>query len=136
VYYSRVIDSLRGYYDGSGKWYDSAGKSLGYKVIQNNSLTSDGFVVKFNHKFDDGTETEARFVMTWITNVIFRVQIADKDVGRGYYIADSCHYYLKTGEAFVEVSYRPTPDGLQVNGSSTKNAEGNYIAWHETLTRR
>jgi hypothetical protein len=46
-----------------------------------------------------------------------------------------CHYHLETGKAFVEASYRITGDTIDVFGSSTKNAEGNYIAWREVLRR-
>src|SRR5262249_12320698 len=116
-----IIDSIRGRYEGSGNWYDSDGKTMGYRVTQDNRVTGSGFEFQFKHDFDDGTVTNAQFVMTWITPYLFRLNAAGKDVGRGYCIADSCHYYLKAGEAFVEVSYRPTSDGLEVNGSSTKN---------------
>ena len=73
--------------------------------------------------------------MTWIAPFIFRLDIGQEDLGRGYCIAGSCHYYLNTGAAFVAVSYRPTAEGVEVNGCSTRNAEGNFIAWHETLRR-
>ena len=38
-------------------------------------------------------------------------------------------------DTFVEASYRASGDDLQVFGSSSRNAEGNYIAWTETLRR-
>jgi len=42
---------------------------------------------------------------------------------------------MKIGETFVEAAYRTTADGLEVFGSSTRNAEGNYIAWHENFAK-
>jgi hypothetical protein len=52
-------------------------------------------------------------------------------VGR---FADSapCH---AGGEAFVEATYRLEGDTLDVSGSSSRNADGNYIAWRERLHR-
>ena len=130
-----IINALDGQYEGFGNWYDSAGNKMKYSVSQDNRVTDNGLEIHFKHNFEDGTVTDASLVMTQIAPFIFRLGIGTKDVGRGYCIADSCHYYLKTGEAYVEVSYRPTAEGIQVNGSSTKNADGNYIAWHEELRR-
>ena len=42
---------------------------------------------------------------------------------------------MKIGDKFVEASYRASGDELEVFGSSTSNAEGNYIAWTERLRR-
>ena len=44
-------------------------------------------------------------------------------------------WFDSTGKAFVEASYRFSGDTVEVFGSSTKNAEGNYIAWKEVLRR-
>ena len=129
------MDRITGTYKGSGKWYDSAGKSMAYKVTQTNRATSGGFEMEFKHDFDDGSTTDARFVMTWIAPHIFRVEIGSHPVGHGYSIGDSWKYHIKAGDSFVEVSYRPDDKSLDVHGSSTKNADGNYIAWHETLQR-
>jgi hypothetical protein len=41
-------------YEGSGVWYDEAGKSQTYTVVQTNTATSDGFEVAFKHDFADG----------------------------------------------------------------------------------
>lgn len=56
-------------------------------------------------------------------------------LGHGYLVDGYCHYHLETGKAFVEASYRFSGDTVEVFGSSTKNAEGNYIAWKELLRR-
>lgn len=130
-----TIDFINGKYEGSGQWYDSAGKTMAYRVAQANRVNADGFEIEFKHDFDDGSITDSRFVMTWIAPFIFRVDLAGKEMGRGYCIAESCHFHIRAGESYVEVSYRPTPEGLVVNGSATKNSEGNFIAWRETLRR-
>lgn len=48
---------------------------------------------------------------------------------------DICHYHMKFGDKFVEVTDRTGDGELSVFGSSSTNAEGNYIAWRETLRR-
>jgi hypothetical protein len=42
---------------------------------------------------------------------------------------------LEAGQKFVEVGYRLNGNDILVSGSSTKNAEGNYIVWVERLRR-
>jgi hypothetical protein len=95
-----------------------------------------GFEVAFKHHFDDGALVEARFTMTWIGPNLFRVEASGATVGNGYVFGEFCHYHMKFGDKFVEVSYRAEAGGLEVYGSSSTNAEGNYIAWKETLRRR
>ena len=41
--------AFAGRYEGSGVWYDEAGKSQTYTVVQTNTATSDGFEVAFKH---------------------------------------------------------------------------------------
>lgn len=129
------IERFVGTYEGIGTWHDSAGKSSAYKVQQTTRSTSNGFEIAFKHDFDDGTVTEARFNMTWVAPHIFRVDVSGTPVGHGYVFDTSCHYHLKIGEAFVEASYRASADAVEVFGSSTRNADGNYIAWRETVRR-
>jgi hypothetical protein len=100
-----------------------------------NSATPDGFEIVFKHDFADGTVVDARFQMTWVAPHIFRVSVAGAALGYGYLLDGYCHYHLETGQAFVEASYRITGDTIDVFGSSTKNAEGDYIAWKEILQR-
>jgi hypothetical protein len=130
-----AIDSLAGTYEGTGEWFDSSGKSSKYSVRQTNASTADGFEIAFKHEFDDGTMVDARFQMTWVTPHIFRVSAAGAPMGHGYVFDGYCHYHLETGKAFVEASYRFASDAVNVFGSSTTNAEGNYIAWKEVLRR-
>src|SRR5262245_46992297 len=126
-------ERLAGIYEGTGEWFDSSGKSSTYTVRQTNRDTPDGFEIAFKHDFADGTVVDARFQMTWLAPHIFRVSVAGAPIGHGYLLDDYCHYHLETGKAFVEASYRVGGDTLGVFGSSTKNAEGHYIAWKEVL---
>lgn len=128
-----VLESFAGTYEGSGQWFDSSGKSSTYSVRQTNSATPDGLEIAFKHDFADGTVVDARFQMTWVAPHILRVSVAGASLGSGYLLDGYCHYHLETGKAFVEASYRITGDTIDVFGSSTKNAEGNYIAWKEVL---
>ena len=128
-----MLQSLAGIYEGTGEWFDSSGKSSTYTVRQTNAATPDGFEIAFKHDFADGTVVDARFQMTWVAPRIFRVSTAGAPLGHGYLLDDYCHYHLETGKAFVEASYRITGGRVEVFGSSTKNAEGHYIAWRETL---
>ena len=128
-----VLESFVGTYEGIGEWFDSSGKSSTYSVRQTNSATPDGLEIAFKHDFADGTVIDARFQMTWVAPNICRVSVAGASLGYGYLLDGYCHYHLETGQAFVEASYRITGDTIDVFGSSTKNAEGNYIAWKEVL---
>ncbi len=116
-------------------WYDAAGKSASYRVRQTNVSTDDGFEVVFTHDFADGTVVDARFSMSWIAPNLFRLDVAGAPAGNGYVFDGVCHYHMKLGEKFVEVSYVSRPDSVEVFGSSSTNAEGHYIAWKETLRR-
>jgi hypothetical protein len=130
-----AIERLAGSYEGTGEWFDSTGKSSTYSVRQTNSPTAEGFELAFRHDFADGTVVDARFQMTWLAPRIFRVSTAGAPIGYGYVLDGYCHYHLETGKAFVEASYRFGGDTVEVFGSSTKNTEGNYIAWREVLRR-
>jgi hypothetical protein len=129
------LDKLIGTYEGTGAWYDSAGKTSGYRVRQTNVPIADGFEVAFKHDFDDGTVVDAKFAMIWIAPNLFRVETGGIAIGNGYVFDRYCHYHMNPGGAFVEASYRASGEHLEVFGSSSRNAEGNYIAWTETLRR-
>ena len=130
-----TIDRISGTYAGAGTWHDAAGQSMAYRVVQTNRATEHGFDVSFTHDFDDGSVVNARFNMTWVAPFLFRVDVGGSPVGNGYLFDDYCHYHMKVGGAFVEASYRSMGDELEVYGSSTKNAAGQYIAWKEALRR-
>jgi hypothetical protein len=129
------MERFAGSYTGTGTWHDSAGKWMTYAVHQTNRATPDGFEIAFTHDFADGTVVDARFHMVWTAPNIFRVSVAGSPVGYGYVFDNYCHYHLETGKAFVEASYRFDADTVEVFGSSSRNAEGNYIAWKEVLRR-
>jgi hypothetical protein len=129
------LDKLIGTYEGTGAWYDSAGKTSGYRVRQTNVPIADGIEVAFKHDFDDGTVVDAKFAMIWIAPNLFRVETGGIAIGNGYVFDRYCHYHMNPGGAFVEASYRASGEHLEVFGSSSRNAEGNYIAWTETLRR-
>jgi hypothetical protein len=131
-----AIGNWLGTYEGSGRWHDAVGKSGVYRIAQTNRPAANGFEIAFKHDFDDTTIVEARFSMTWLESGLFRVEISGAAVGNGYVFDEYCHYHIATDHAFVEVSYRADGDGIDVFGSSTRNAEGHYIAWRETLRRR
>jgi hypothetical protein len=126
---------FEGRFTGSGQWHDSASNSQGYRIQQTNRLIDSGFEMQFRHDFDDGSVVEAHFTMARIAPHLFQVKVLGVALGNGYWIADTWHYHLEVGGRFVEASYRLTPTGLQVLGSSSKNNDGNYIAWHEELKR-
>jgi hypothetical protein len=130
-----VVEALMGTYEGTGAWHDAAGQSSGYRIRQTNTPSADGFEIAFKHDFDDGTVVDARFRMIRIAPHLFRVETNGAAIGNGYVFGGYCHYHLKPGAAFVEASYRASGDDLEVFGSSSTNAEGNYIAWTETLRR-
>jgi hypothetical protein len=130
-----AVERLLGPYEGAGVWYDAARKSATYQIRQTNRATADGFEVAFRHDFDDGSVVEATFNMVWLVPHLFRVDISGAPVGNGYVFDDFCHYHMKLGDKFVEVTYRSSGAELAVFGSSTTNAEGNYIAWREMLKR-
>ena len=127
--------AFAGRYEGSGIWYDEAGKSQAYTVVQTNTATPDGFEVAFKHDFADGAVVEARFAMTRLGPFLLRVDVAGTPLGNGYCFGDHCHYHIAAGPAIVAVSMHASGDALEVHGSSTKNAEGLYIAWRERLRR-
>lgn len=122
-----------GTFAGRGTWYDAARKSGAYRIHQTTQLTPDGFEVAFKHDFDDGAVVEAKFSMTWSAPNLFRVDVAGAPVGNGYVFGPICHYHMKFGDKFVEVSYYSNGENLEVSGSSSTNAEGNYTAWKESL---
>jgi hypothetical protein len=129
------LTPFEGRFTGTGRWYDSASNSQGYRIQQTNRLVDSGFEMQFRHDFDDGSVVEAHFIMTRIAPRLFQVTISGVPLGNGYWMADTWHYHLEVSGRFVEASYHLTPTGLQVLGSSSRNNDGNYIAWHEELKR-
>lgn len=129
------IGAMAGEYEGVGQWYDSAGKTGAYQVTQANGVLTDGLAVSWHHAFDDGTVTAAQLTLSNLAPRIFRVAMAGTVVGHGSWLDETLHYHIEIGGKFVEVGYRSNGDELRVSGSSTRNAEGNYIVWVERLRR-
>ena len=67
---------------------------------------------------------------------IYSVRAGGNEIGHGYAMGDVVRYHMRAGAGIVEVGYQPRGgDKLEVFGSSTTNAAGNYIAWREELRR-
>jgi hypothetical protein len=131
-----AIGNFLGVYEGAGRWHDEVGKSGTYRIVQTNRPAPNGFEIEFKHDFEDRSIVEARFALRWLTSGLFSVEVSGAAVGKGYVFDEHCHYHIATDRAFVEVSYRMDGNRVDVFGSSTSNAAGHYIAWHETLRRR
>lgn len=131
------FDSLPGTYVGEGAWIDITGESKPYRVTQSISVSSNDITVEYAHDFyEEGTATSGNFVFERQAEALLRVFMKGTAVGNGYMFGDHLHYYIKAGDIFVQVSYQMTSTGLLVNGSSSSNAQGRFIAWHEDLTKR
>jgi hypothetical protein len=130
------IANIDGRYEGDGIWHDSVGGNMKYRVVQTNRVTAGGLAISFTHNFADGSVVQADIALSRIAPYIYSVRVADDEIGRGYALGDMLRYHMRAGTGIVEVGYRPCGvDGLEVLGSSTTNAAGNYIAWHERLCR-
>lgn len=132
---TRDAAPITGRFEGDGAWYDGAGKSQRYRVVQTGHAVAGGFEIAFTHHFDDGSVVEARFEMTWIAPFIFRVSTGGAELGHGHWFDDDCQYGIAVAERVVQVSYRLGGDECVTVGSSSRNAEGLYVAWHEHLRR-
>jgi len=127
---------LPGTYVGDGAWTDIAGESKPYRVTQTVSIESNDITVEYAHDFyEEGTATSGVFVFQRQADALLRVFMKGAALGNGYMFGDYLHYYIKVGEIFVQASYQLTPSGLLVNGSSSSNAQGRFIAWHEELRK-
>lgn len=92
--------------------------------------------VDYTHEFhEEGSTTSGVFVLQPHGANLLKVFMSGKQAGDGYVFARYLHYYLKVGEIFVQVSYQASETGLDVHGSSSSNAQGRFIAWHERLRR-
>jgi hypothetical protein len=130
------IANIDGRYEGDGIWHDSAGDSMKYRVVQTNRVTAGGLAISFTHNFADGSVVQAGIALNQIAPYIYSVRLGDGEVGRGYELGDMLRYHMRAGAGIVEVGYRPRGvDRLEVLGSSTTNAAGKYVAWHEKLRR-
>ncbi len=131
------LESLAGSYMGQGRWRDDAGGEGAYHVTHNVEVTEKGPRVSFHHIFDNGDpDVEAAFNLEWSVSPLLAVKAGDAVIGSGYVAGALCHYTLQLGDKIVESTFQPHNGGLRVYGSSSKNADGNFIAWSEVLERR
>lgn len=123
-----------GRYRGEGRWLDIAGESKPYHVVMQISAAREQLTVTYTHDFyEEGSATNGEFVFVFSSDVIFATTMKGAEVGNGYLFDDYLHFNIRAGDIFVETSYQITPVGLQVRGSSTRNAQGRFIGWHERL---
>lgn len=124
---------LAGEYVGSGTWIDTTATSARYAVHHTITSTKDAADIAFTHDFENRESIEGHFRFENSAAPIFDVYSENRLVGHGYVEDGSLHYHIRAGEAYIEVSYRKTGNELRIYGSSTKNADGNYIVWLERL---
>lgn len=125
-----------GAYEGDGRWIDVTGESKRYRVAQEMSLHPNGLLITYTHEFfEEGASRSDAFELTVISNSLFSVHMQGVQVGNGYLFAPYLHYHIHVGDAFVEVGYEIAGLEVHVSGSSTKNVQGRFIAWHESLKK-
>ena len=127
---------FHGDYAGNGFWVDVAGESKRYRIVQVIDVRESEICVRYEHDFfEEGTKTQGTFVLLRAGEQLLSVRMNGSQVGNGYIFGDVLHYHIRVGDAYVEVGYRGTERGMLVTGSSTKNAQGRFIAWQETLEK-
>ena len=136
---SRAADlkDFAGSYEGAGAWVDIAGESMRYRILQKIEVGKTALRVEYEHNFfEEGKTTNGEFVLERLSETLLRVRMGGAHVGHGYVFGHFLHFHVHPAEAYVQVSYRLSEGKMLVAGSSTKNAQGRYIAWNETLQRR
>ena len=129
--------SLAGTYFGDGAWTDIAGESKPYRVTQTIALSTNDITVEYAHDFyEEGRVTSGIINFERQSSALLRVYMKGAAMGNGYMFGAYLHYYIKVGDIFVQASYQTSSYGLLVNGSSSSNAQGRFIAWHEDLNRQ
>ncbi len=133
----RELDVFSGNYEGSGAWIDIAGESKKYSVAQRIDVDGNKMKVVYTHDFyQENSKTSGEFVFEFSSETIFKVNMGGKTVGNGYVFGRYLHYHIQFGEVYVEVSYQADGEAILAHGSSTKNSQGNYIAWFESLKKQ
>ena len=130
------VTVFHGNYAGSGFWVDVAGESKRYRIAQTIDVRESEICIRYEHDFfEEGTKSQGTFVLLRASEQLLSVRVNGSQVGNGYIFGDVFHYHIRVGDAYVEVGYCITERGLLVTGSSTKNAQGRFIAWQETLEK-
>lgn len=148
---------LRGTWTGRGYWTDESGERSDYSIEMEIALAGDGLHIRFQHAFDNGDDAvHAAFDLCWLTDSILTLSAAGAELGKGYLLPGCLHYGFGVGRldpggeatggtgtaessaagTWVETTISPAADGIVINGSSTRNQAGLFIAWQERLTRR
>jgi len=134
---SPQLSALPGKYTGVGAWIDIAGESKPYRINQTIVLADNILTLEYTHDFfEEGTSISGVFLFERQGDCLFRVSMKDSPVGNGYMFGGYLHYYIKVGDIFVQASYQVSSAGMHVNGSSTSNVKGRFIAWHESLEKQ
>lgn len=127
---------LTGRFIGEGTWIDVTGETKRYRVDMNIAASDGGLDVVYTHDFfEEGNVTTSEVGLRPITGTpLFETWMGGARVGHGHFFGTSLNYHLQFGDVFIEVSYTATASrGLIVRGSSSRNRQGRYIAWHEDL---
>ena len=131
-----MFQQFLGSYTGAGYWVDETSASKKYTIEQSCVRAADGLAVQYTHDlYEEKSEVRAELTFRPANSTVFTVLMNHREVGHGYVFGDSLHFHIQLGSVFVEVSYHVAGDKFFVRGSSTKNAQGNFICWSEALVR-
>lgn len=126
-----------GVYSGTGVWVDVVGDSKQYRISQEIKGEANRLLIAYRHDFfQEGTSIEGILVFEFVSESIFSVSMNNAPVGNGYLFDDYLHFNLQIGEMFVEASYQLVGKEVRVRGSTNKNSQGRFIAWHEQLAKQ
>ncbi|MCB0182976.1 MAG: hypothetical protein KDE31_01865 [Caldilineaceae bacterium] len=133
-----LLAAFAGTYRGDGRWVDITGESKKYQIDQTIAYENNQLLVTYTHNFvEEGNSIDGEFAFAFVAETICICNVMMKGiaVGNGYCFGPYFHFNIQVGEIFVETSYTLTDGGIEVRGSSTKNAQGRFIGWHELLTQ-
>ena len=131
-----AFQQFLGSYTGAGYWIDETSVSKRYTIEQSCANAADGLAVQYAHDlYEEKSKVRAELTFRPNNGTVFTVLMNNMDVGRGYVFGDFLHFHIQLGPVFIEVSYQIAGDKMFVRGSSTKNAQGNFICWAEALDR-
>jgi hypothetical protein len=131
------IDDLMGEFRGRGTWRDSAGNTGDYAALLTNEASGDGYKVTQRHQLDDGSGSDLAFALIPVAEFIFRVESEAHADGYGFVMNDLIRFCFSNHlGSITEIGYQAkATDALVAYGFTDRNSDGNYIMWHEKLTR-